>query len=189
MSAILLVPPAAEPLSLAEAKDFLRVAQADDDAVITALIAAARHHLEALTRCALLTQTWRLVRDAWPADGRLQPRIGPLRQLVAARVYELTGPPHAIDVEGFVVDTAANVIAAPRWTLPAPGRFAAGIELDVVCGFGDAASDVPDDLRQALRLLVAHWYDNRGIAAIGGTVAMLPAGVGALVAPYRRLSL
>ncbi|MEA2942662.1 MAG: hypothetical protein QOD09_3191, partial [Bradyrhizobium sp.] len=32
-------------------------------------------------------------------------------------------------------------------------------------------------------------YENRGLAAIGGNVAMLPAGVGALVAPYRMRSL
>jgi uncharacterized phiE125 gp8 family phage protein len=189
MGAILLLPPAAEPLSLVEAKQFLRVAHAEDDAVITALIAAARHHVEALTRCALLTQTWRLVLDAWPGDGRLRPRIGPLQALAAVRVYDLTGPAQAVDLEGFVVDGAANAIAARRWALPAPGRPAAGIELDVVCGFGADPGDVPPDLRQALRLLVAHWYDNRGIAAIGGTVAMLPAGAGALVAPYRRLSL
>lgn len=189
MSAILLLPPANEPLSLAEEKAFLRVAHADDDAVIASLIGAARHHVEALTRCVLLTQSWRLVLDAWPRDGRLAPRIGPLRALAAARVFDGGGHADDIDVESFVVDGAAGVIAAPGWALPAPGRRVAGIELDVICGFGADAADVPEDLRQALRLLVAHWYDNRGMAAIGGSVAMLPAGVGALTAPYRRLSL
>jgi uncharacterized phiE125 gp8 family phage protein len=48
---------------------------------------------------------------------------------------------------------------------------------------------VPDALRHSIRMLVAHWYDNRGLAAIGADVAMLPAGVDALIAPYRVLSL
>jgi hypothetical protein len=52
-------------------RNFLRVEHDDDDAVISALIAAARSHIEALTRLMLLTQTWRRVGDAWPADGRL----------------------------------------------------------------------------------------------------------------------
>lgn len=189
MSAIILVPPTAEPLSVAEAKAFLRVDHDDDDAVIAALIAAARGHLEALTRRALLLQTWRVVLDRWPADGRVRLRIGPLRAVLAARVFDAAGEAHAIDTEVFVVDAAADLIASPCWALPAPGRDIAGIALDVELGFGALASDVPEPLRQALRLLVAHWYENRGIAAIGGSVAMLPANVTALAAPYRGLAL
>ena len=44
-------------------------------------------------------------------------------------------------------------------------------------------------LRQAIRLLVAHWYENRGLIAVGHAVAVLPATVAALIAPYRVLSL
>jgi uncharacterized phiE125 gp8 family phage protein len=189
MSAILLVPPSAEPWSVAEAKDFLRVEHDDDDAVIAALIAAARGHVEALSRRALLVQRWRFVLDAWPAGGRVSLRMGPLRSVIAARVFDVTNNAHSIDVEIFVVDAAANVIAAPCWALPLPGRSTAGIELDVELGYGANAGDVPDALRHAIRLLVAHWYENRGLAAVGATVAMLPAGVGALVATYRVLSL
>lgn len=189
MSAILLVPPSAEPWSVAEAKAFLRVEHDDDDAVIAALIAAARGHVEALTRRALLNQTWRFVLDRWPADGRLSLRMGPLRGVTAARVFDAAGNAHSIDVETFVADAAADVIASPCWALPPPGRATAGIELDVELGYGANAPDVPDALRHAIRLLVAHWYENRGLAAIGATVAMLPAGVGALVGPYRVVSL
>jgi uncharacterized phiE125 gp8 family phage protein len=189
MSALLLVAPASEPLSLAETKQFLRVEHDDDDAVITALIAGARSHVEALTRRALLTQTWRLVLDAWPGNGRIAPRIGPLQSLVAARVFDAAGVAHAVDGEQFVIDVAANVIAAPCWALPMPGRAHAGIELDVICGFGALASDVPKDILHALRLLVAHWYEHRGVIAIGGSTAVLPAGLHALIAPHRMLSL
>jgi uncharacterized phiE125 gp8 family phage protein len=189
MSALLLAPPASEPLSLADAKQFLRVEHGDDDAVITALIAAARAHVEAITRRALMAQTWRFVLDAWLANGRVAPRIGPLRTLSAARVYDTISHANVLDVQGFVVDVSANVIAAPYWALPVPGRSVAGIELDVICGFGAVASDVPKDLLQALKMLVAHWYDNRGVVAAGGNVSMQPAGLCALIAPYRVLSL
>src|SRR3954453_15837594 len=91
MPAILLVPPSAEPWSVAEAKAFLRVEHDDDDAVIAALIAAARGQVEALSRRALLVQRWRLVLDAWPSNGRLDPRMGPLRSLIAARVFDAAG--------------------------------------------------------------------------------------------------
>ena len=189
MSAILLIPPAAEPWPVAEAKNFLRVEHGDDDALIASLIAAARGHVEALSRRALLTQSWRFVLDAWPVDGRFAPRIGPLRSVIAARVFDAANHSSAIDAATFVVDAAANVIASPCWSLPLPGRLAAGIELDLQLGYGANAADVPDALRQAIRMLVAHWYENRGLAALGATVAVLPAGVDALIAPYRMLSL
>ncbi|HEY1152556.1 MAG TPA: head-tail connector protein [Pseudolabrys sp.] len=189
MSAILLAAPAAEPLSVAEAKSFLRVEHDDDDVLIGALIAAARHQIEALTRRSLLTQTWRLVLDRWPNDGRIAPRLAPLRAVTAARIYDAANNASAIDTEQFVIDAAAGVIAAPKWSLPAPGRDVAGIELDVTVGFGDNAADVPEVLRHALRTLVAHWYEHRGLAAIGSNVAMLPGSVSAMIASYRMLSL
>jgi uncharacterized phiE125 gp8 family phage protein len=186
MSAILLTPPVIEPLTLIEAKAFLRVDRGDDDAVIIALIAAARVHVEAMTRRALLAQTWRFTLDAWPKGGRFAPRIGPLRELVAARVFDADGEAREIDPESFVVDAAANAIAAPCFALPAPGRAQVGIVLDVLCGYGTDAGEVPADLRHAVRLLLAHWYDNRVATADG---AVVPAGVGALLAPYRMLAL
>jgi uncharacterized phiE125 gp8 family phage protein len=113
--------------------------------------------------------------------------MGPLRSVIAARVYDNANNASTIDVETFVVDAAAGVIASPCWALPAPGRSTAGIELDVQLGYGANAADVPDALRHAIRMLVVHWYENRGLVAAGA--AVLPAGVDALIAPYRVLSL
>jgi uncharacterized phiE125 gp8 family phage protein len=56
-------------------------------------------------------------------------------------------------------------------------------------GFGDAGSDVPPPLMQALRMLLAHWYDNRGLIAIGASIAVMPPSVNALIASHRVLSL
>ncbi len=55
MRATLTVPPAGEPLTLAEAKLHLRVDLSDDDALITALISAAREQAEFLTGQRLIT--------------------------------------------------------------------------------------------------------------------------------------
>lgn len=188
MPSILLTAPAVEPLSLAEAKAFLRVEHGDDDDVIASLIAAARLHVEAQTRRALVTQSWRLTRDAWPADGRLHVTPAPLQALTAARVYNAAGNTAALDLQSFVADTAGSTIVFAPWAVAQPGRSAGGIELDVTVGYGDAASDVPESLRQAVRLLVAHWYENRGLTT-DSAVNVLPVTVTALLAPYRVLSL
>lgn len=188
MAAILLTPPEAEPLSVSDAKTYLRVETADDDVLIASLIAAARSHVEALGRCALLTQSWRLVLDGWPPDGRIKPKLAPLSAVIAARVYDEAGTAHAIDAENFVLDVAQGVIAV-RPLMPQPGRATAGIEIDVVAGFGDAGRNVPPALMQALRMLLAHWYDNRGLIAIGANIIMMPPSVNALIASHRVLSL
>jgi uncharacterized phiE125 gp8 family phage protein len=191
MSSILLTPPAAEPVTLAEAKAYLRVEHDHDDDVIAALIAGARVHVEAQCRRALITQGWRLIRDAWPADGRIAVLPAPLQALTAARVRRIDGTTQAIDADLFAVDAASapGVLSFAAGALPMPGRAVAGIELDIEAGYGEAAADVPQPLRQAIRVLVSHWYENRGLIAAGGGVAVLPQSVAALIASYRVLSL
>jgi uncharacterized phiE125 gp8 family phage protein len=191
MSAILLNAPSSEPISLVEAKLYLRVEHDDDDDLIAALIAAARVQVEAQTRRALITQTWRLVRDAWPAGGALPILPVPLREVTAIGVYDADGMIHALDVEDFQVDRASApaMLTYLRGAPRAPDRLRAGIEIDIEAGYGDAGVDVPEPLRQAIRLLVAHWYENRRIIASSGEAASLPASVSALIAPFRVLSL
>lgn len=187
MSSILLTAPAAEPLALDEARLFLRVEHTDDDALIGALIAGARLHIEAQTKRALITQTWRLALDEWPASGRIGVRPAPLQAVTAARVYDADGNAETLDLQSFVRVLDGTEIAFVPWAMPAPGRLASGIELDLRVGYGDAAVLVPEPLRQAMRLLVAHWYENRSLVADG--TAALPETAAALIAPYRMLSL
>ncbi|HEY5278214.1 MAG TPA: phage head-tail connector protein [Pseudolabrys sp.] len=190
MSSFLLTAPAAEPLTLDEARAFLRVDTHDDDETIAALIVAARLHIEMQTRRALITQGWRLTLDGWPADGRIPVRPGPLRELTAARVYDFSGTATALDLQHFVPDLGVCELAVAPWALMQPTRLAAGIELEVSVGYGDTALDVPEPLRHAARLLVAHWYENRGLIVPGATsLASLPVSAAALIAPYRMVSL
>ena len=49
--------------------------------------------------------------------------------------------------------------------------------------------DVPQPLRQAIRLLVTHWYENRSAVVLGDTAEATPLGYRELVAPYRRMAL
>lgn len=189
MTATLLTPPAIEPVTLSEAKSFVRIDHDDDDAVITSLIAAARAHIEAQTRRAMITQDWRIVRDAWPSDGRIKAGPAPTQSVVGARVFDADGNATDMDPSLFVIERERGVLAAPAFALPPPGRTFVGIEIDVVCGYGDDADDVPPQLRQAIRHLVAHWYDNRGVVAIGGSLSVMPLSVNAMINSFRVMSL
>src|SRR5437660_8133399 len=104
MPSILLSGPAVEPLTLADAKQFIRVEHNDDDDVIAALIAGARIHVETQTRRALITQSWRLTRDVWPATGCLTLLPVPVKTLDAVRVYKSDETTLALDGSGFTLD-------------------------------------------------------------------------------------
>ena len=147
MSSILLTAAAVEPVTLAEAKAYLRVEHDDDDDVIAALIAGARIHVEAQTRRALITQSWRLVRDAWPADGRHRGAAGAAAQRSSPRASTTRTARRTRSIrQAFVVDNAAApaVIAFAPWCAAGAGprRRPASRSTSTV-GYGDAAADVP----------------------------------------------
>ena len=69
MTLRLVTPPAAEPVSLGEAKAHLRVDHVQDDLLIANLVTAAREAIEAETSRSLLTTAWEWRSAGWPADG------------------------------------------------------------------------------------------------------------------------
>jgi uncharacterized phiE125 gp8 family phage protein len=178
--------PAIEPVALADAKRWLKLETSDDDDVVGALITAARLMLEAQIRRMLITQTWRLIYDRWPNGRLIKIPLAPFQSLTAMRVYDVNGAAQAVNASLYHLDSAPDlariIFGAPQ---PNPGRNDAGIELDVVVGYGATPESVPEPLRQAIRMIVTGWYENRGDAGAEEATA-LPACVRALVAPYQR---
>lgn len=187
MPSQLIAAPAIEPITLAQAKLFLRIEQDDEDTAIAALITAARQHVEAATRRALITQDWRLTRDAWPPGGVIHILPAPLQTLIGVEVADAAGTMHALDPQNFVVDSVGSRIAFAPWTPMQPGRAVGGIVIEVRVGEGDTADAVPAPLQQAMLMLIAHWYELRGV--VTPAAQEIPQGVAALLAPFRRVSL
>jgi len=191
MISYLLAGPAEEPVTLAEAKAWLKVDGADEDALIATLITAARLHLESVTGRALLTQSWRLVLDAWPAAGEVQLPVAPLSALTAIRAFDEDGDEHTIGLAQFLVEAGgapARLVLPPTVAGMPVLRQRFGIEIDYVAGFGEAA-DVPQELKQALLVLVAHWFEHRDAVVIAGSGAVIPFGFDRLIAPWREVRL
>ena len=68
---------------------------------------------------------------------------------------------------------------------PQPGKAANGVEIDFTAGYGALATDVPAPLREALLLLIAHWYENREPIAVGAPEMLVPGTVAQLIAPFQ----
>ncbi|MGA0561205.1 head-tail connector protein [Ancylobacter sp. VNQ12] len=184
MPAILLTGPAAEPLTLAEAKAYLRVDHDAEDALIGAMITAARATVEALTRRVLIDQGWRILRDAWPVSGLIPLPVNPLRAVTSAHVLDAVGAEIAVPLAALTADVARlpGLIRVDRAGVPAPGRALAGIAIDVTAGHGAGADHVPSPLIEAVRVVLAHFYEHRDVPGAG---AAFPARLDALVAPFR----
>jgi uncharacterized phiE125 gp8 family phage protein len=183
MPLILLTQPEEEPLALADIKAFLRLDTDDEDDLLSRLIIAARRHVEAAAGKKLVTQTWRLVLDQWPQSGVVSLPLSPMVAVTAARLRAVDGSSVTLDATSWVLDCAGRLHTAHG---PPVLRPFGGIEIDVEVGFG-GPSAVPADLVQAMRFMVAYWFEHRS-GCPDESLAM-PAASAALIAPERRLRL
>lgn len=182
---VVISPPAAEPLSLTEAKLHLREPAAADDGLVTALITAARIQVENYVHRALITQTRELKLDCFPSAIELP--FPPIASLTSVKYTDLNGAEQTVDSADLDTDTASSPgriqpAYGANWPSTRPGFNA--VRVRYVCGYGSAGGDVPEPLRHALRLLLAHLYENREAVVIGTISSDLPLGVAALLNPY-----
>lgn len=189
MTPLIIQPPTVEPVTLSDMKDYLRLDGAQEEALVATLITAARLMVEAMSGRMLIDQGWRIVLDAWPKGDALRLPLSPVRQLVAARVFDGAGLPQPVPVEALVLEPGNDPPVLRRLAaLPAPGRAYAGIEIDVLAGYGAAPAQVPAPLLQAIRMLVARWFEQRGdVVARDGEA--LPPPIAALLQPWRKVRL
>jgi uncharacterized phiE125 gp8 family phage protein len=196
----LVTAPTDEPVTLAEAKLHLRVTQAHEDTLITALISAAREHVEGVTGRVLMPQTWAVGLTAFPGScGGIELPRPPLAEVLSFTTYAEAG----IGVEmagGWQVVADSGPMAQPGKVYPATGTSWPAITGDGMrrvvhltyrCGYASAAT-VPAPLKAAMLLTIGDLYENRegGISFRGGAPRAITANptVERLLSPYRVVS-
>lgn len=185
MVAILVTPPGAEPVTREEAKAHARIDGSDEDARVDALIAAARADVENRTGRALVTQGWRIVRDAVPRGGIVRLAPAPVRSVTAVTVYGDDGSPSVVPADEYEVDLASSPgRLVLRRGLGWGVRSVNGLEVDITCGYGEPEA-VPAPLKHAVLMLVAYWFEVREAAEYGIVAGPTASRTAALLAPYR----
>jgi uncharacterized phiE125 gp8 family phage protein len=133
---------------------------------------------KAVTRRLLVAQVWRM--RAGTRNSRDGERCLCLSRrcahVVAVRILGAEGQPHALAPSQWSVVGAAD---DPRVRIAS--SLSGVIEIDAEFGYG-AAQDTPAPLRQAIRALVAAWFEHRGDTRP-------PAAVADLLAPFVRARL
>lgn len=186
MTAFRTTGPDAEPVTLAEAKAHLRLQHDSEDELITDLIRAAREEVERATGLALLTQTWRKVLDALPSDQIVRLTPWPVREVQSVTVFGEDGEGVLVDPSHYAVDTTSRPARIVFHRQLQPGAALNGIEIDYVAGHGEAGTDVPDLVKRAMLMLIAHWYEFRGVVGASAQPVSWPPGYDRLIAPFRQ---
>lgn len=162
--------PTAEPITLADAKVHLRTVTGDtseDSAIITPLIQAAREYCENVTGRALAAQTVKAYPEAWGLWRLPRP---PLNTVTSIKYFDEDGTEYTLATTDYQVDTVdgkIDIIERPNVTL----RDLNPIVAEYTCGY-TTGNALPMAIRQAMLLLIGHWYTNREAVMTGATTSV-----------------
>lgn len=188
--------PTTEPITLAEAKAQVRVRDDASDGEIGDMIRTARESVESSLGRALVTQTWDLYLDAFPADVIEMPKA-PLQSVTSIQYYGAGGTLTTLAATEYQV---SSTTAGQGQAGAAPGRISPvynsvsgwpglrggmdDVVIRFVCGYGTAAQ-VPSVFKSAMKVLIEDLYEERGSYITGTILTMLPTAVERILAPYR----
>jgi uncharacterized phiE125 gp8 family phage protein len=181
----LITPPTAEPMSLAEAKLHLRVDISDDDALIGALIAAARDYAEGETHKQMVSARWRQLMDNFPGQvysltgNAIYLQRAPVIRVVSIQFLGMDGVVQTMPESDYTVDYSSEPVRiAPVfgkiWPVPLPQIGAVWVNFDA----GYAAPLVADVTGGTVA--VTGWKP-----LMAGDVLRLSSGGGTLPAPLQ----
>lgn len=178
-----------EPVTLSQANDQLRRDSSDDDTYVTRLITAARQQFEEDTRYIVTdSQTWELHLDKFPNEEILLP-LRPLLTVTSVQYYDEDDAQQTWNSSNYYTDlvsTKGRVVYKDSTSYPdtIPGRPNA-VTVTFTAGLSTPSTDCPEDIRQAILLLVSHFYENRQAVAGGISLAPLPMGYERIIERYR----
>jgi uncharacterized phiE125 gp8 family phage protein len=176
MGLIQIQPPSAEPLSLADAKNVLRLDGSDtsEDVSLAIWIQSAREYAQALTGRSFITQRWRLVLDGFAGgygssgsdwQRAVDLEFGPVQSVDAVTYTGLDRSVTTWASTEYIVDTAGPLgRLAPRFgkvwpiAIPEPGS----VQIEYTAGYGGTSSAVPACVRQWMLARLRTSYDHRG---------------------------
>lgn len=167
MTLRLITAPTSEPVTLEQAKLWLRL---DGDAEIDTvemLISAARQALDGadgyLGRC-LVTQTWEMTLDAFPAGSEIRIPLSPVQSIVSVKYLDASGDEQSFSSDNYrfsADDLSGSLLLEEGASWPSAGNGSASVAIRFVVGY---AGGVPEGLKVEILKLIGFWFENRQMA-------------------------
>lgn len=158
------------------------------DEVLRGFLRAALAAIEGRTSKVLLERNFRLDVFDWRCPDAHPFPISPISSINAIEVVTQAGDRTIIDSAAFWLehDSGQANLRSVSVSLPTLAR-AGRAEVSFSAGYGAAWSDVPVDLRQAVMLLAAHYYEFRNDTGL--SAGCMPFGVTSLIDRYKTMRL
>lgn len=181
-------PAASECVTLAEAKLHLKEELTENDALISALITAARQEAEHKMRRTLVETVWEQQLDAFPADGCTCLHNPPVQSVTSVKYYDAAGALQTLDPSYYVLDAAsepARLVLAYGQSWPSTYSRPGAVQIRYVAGLPVADKAlVPEVIKAWIKLRVGTLYEHREQIAAGVSIAEIPF-VDGLLDPYK----
>jgi uncharacterized phiE125 gp8 family phage protein len=163
-------PPAVDPVTLDEAKAHLIVTHDEDDDLIGRLVMGATRLLELETARQFVEAEWLLSLDGF--EPVIELRVCPVIEITELAYVDAAGVQQTLDPAAYQLDAeSCPARLAPAFETEWPDTRAVmnAVQVTFTAGYGDAEELdlVPAEAKQAILLLVGHWYEHRETVALG----------------------
>lgn len=181
-----------EPIDVEDVKQHLRIEKGEtaENEYLGQLVKVARSIVEDITNRKCMKQTWKVTYDEWSTGDYMDIPVGPLSSMPSSGItYKLsTGNSTQFGSTGWSYSTQEHM---PRVYLEYGQSWPSETlnPIDPVafeCKIGyPSSSQVPERMKLAMKMLIAHWYENREPYIVGQSVDDVPDTVNMLLSDYR----
>jgi len=180
------IAPTVEPVSVSEAKAHLRVDHSDEDSYISTLISVGREIAEQYTNRSFISQSLVVQLDEFSSSNvGIELIYGAVKSITSVVYFDANNDSQVWATSNYRLDLVSKVnevFAVTSW--PETYTRHDAITITYVAGETDATT-VNKNVKQAILMIVGHFYENRQEVIVGSQVNMMPKASEYLLASER----
>lgn len=179
-----ITPPQVEPVSIAEVKEQIGIADTIGDALIARRIVHARTKSEGYTDRAFITQTREIRWDCFRAKHELPSAL----TIVSVKYIDPDGAEQTLGAPNYALDAYPFVPvlkAAYGVSWPSTRAEENAVRVQFTAGYGPRSTDVPAPIKEAMILFVGHLMNHQKQSESGILISRIPYAVRDMLDDYK----
>lgn len=171
--------PSVWPVSVADVNAYARIIQNGENAITEDVIKAATLEAQKVTERQLLRCVWRLTLDRFPVTTQTNPLariVLPMPPVLldvddddypapVVKYDDEAGDEQTMDADDYRVIEYEPAVIEPVSSWPATRTGGGAVRIEYAAGYGTEATDVPEDIRFAIKWLATQYGPDRNLTA------------------------